>query len=658
MRPRYLTKSRFKLAMECPSKLFYTRKDEYVDNSLDDAFLAALAEGGFQVGELAKLYYPGGHNIETLDYEQALAETNHLLAEENCIIYEAAVKYNDFFIRVDILVKEGNNIDLIEVKSKSTSGTTDAEFVGARGGILSAWKEYVFDIAFQNYVVQKAFPLFNVTPYLMLIDKNAKCPTDGLNQKFKISRDDSGRKYAVASKNISKEDLSEKLLIAINASNVCHQVYAKEYELCGQMIGFSDIIDEFADKYKQDILFEPKISTECKKCQFKANEEEIAAGLKSGYNECFRKALNWQDKDFTEGSIFEIWNCRKTNRFLSEGKIKLSDISVADIDPKGHDKAGLSNSERQWLQIEKAQNKSKNYWIDKDNLRREMSSWIYPLHFIDFETAMPAIPFNKGRNPYEGIAFQFSHHTVAKDGTVQHKGEYLNTTPGVNPNYEFVRKLKLELENDNGSIFRYAAHENSYLNMIYNQLMSDESNIEDRSELCNFIREITEYNTDGMKFAGARNMVDMLELVRRYYYDPHMKGSNSIKVVLPAVLNSSEFLQKKYSRPIYGAKDGIKSLNFEDWTWLRIEEGQVLDPYSLLPKLFEDISEENYDSIYLEADEINEGGLAMTAYARLQFEEIPSEIRRSIERGLLKYCELDTLAMVMIYEAWKDMVSD
>ena len=26
-RPRYLTKSRFKLGMECPAKLFYTGKD-------------------------------------------------------------------------------------------------------------------------------------------------------------------------------------------------------------------------------------------------------------------------------------------------------------------------------------------------------------------------------------------------------------------------------------------------------------------------------------------------------------------------------------------------------------------------------------------------------------------------------------------------------
>src|SRR5690606_38123831 len=52
---RYLTKSRFALALECPTKLFYTGKTrQYANKKLDDEFLAALAEVGFQVGELAK----------------------------------------------------------------------------------------------------------------------------------------------------------------------------------------------------------------------------------------------------------------------------------------------------------------------------------------------------------------------------------------------------------------------------------------------------------------------------------------------------------------------------------------------------------------------------------------------------------------------------
>ena len=50
MHIRYLTKSRFQLTMDCPTKLYYEGKPEYINHDLEDSFLSALAEGGFQVG--------------------------------------------------------------------------------------------------------------------------------------------------------------------------------------------------------------------------------------------------------------------------------------------------------------------------------------------------------------------------------------------------------------------------------------------------------------------------------------------------------------------------------------------------------------------------------------------------------------------------------
>ena len=74
---KYLTKSRFILACQCPSKLFYTRKEEvYANTRLENPFLEALADGGFQVGELAKCYYPDGHDILSLAPDKALKQTN------------------------------------------------------------------------------------------------------------------------------------------------------------------------------------------------------------------------------------------------------------------------------------------------------------------------------------------------------------------------------------------------------------------------------------------------------------------------------------------------------------------------------------------------------------------------------------------------------
>ena len=58
MKQKLFTKSVFKIALECPKRLFYAYDSNlYANQGLDDDFLKSLAEGGFQVGELAKVYY-------------------------------------------------------------------------------------------------------------------------------------------------------------------------------------------------------------------------------------------------------------------------------------------------------------------------------------------------------------------------------------------------------------------------------------------------------------------------------------------------------------------------------------------------------------------------------------------------------------------------
>jgi len=184
----------------------------------------------------------------------------------------------------------------------------------------------------------------------------------------------------------------------------------------------------------------------------------------------------------------------------------------------------------------------------KDELKEEMESWIYPLHFIDFETSAVALPFNKGRKPYEQVAFQFSHHVAHENGTIEHANEFLLAEAGVFPNFEFVRALKKAL-GDKGTIFRYSSHENSILNAIYLQLKnSDET---DKDELIEFIQTISHSKNDSVElWEGERDMVDLCALYKKYYFDPHTKGSNSIKAVLPALLRRSNFLQNKYQQSI------------------------------------------------------------------------------------------------------------
>lgn len=648
---RYLTKSRFKLAQECPTKLFYTKKKDYADQKMDDPFLAALADGGFQVGELAKYYFPNGHDIVSLDYEESLAQTNALMTQENVVIYEAAICYENLFIRVDVLEKIGNQINLIEVKAKSVHSSDPNPFTNKRGQIQTGWRPYLEDVTFQKYVTEQAFPNCKITAFLMLADKDAQCPSDGLNQKFKLVEED-GRKSIHVPKAPCEDDLEPRILAQIDVDDISQQILnAAPDDEFG--MSFIEKIQHFSDYYAKDIKIKMPIARRCAGCEFHRPESETA--LKSGKVECFKEQLNWTEKDVYEPLIFDIWNLhyRKKESLIAERRLKISEINEDDINPKEDSEPGISASERQWLQVEKIQQNDSSAWFDKENLRKEIDSWTFPLHFIDFETTKVAIPFNKGRQPYEGVAFQFSHHIVYEDGRIEHKGEYLNTKPGYFPNYDFIRALKAELDKDSGSIFRYSNHENSFLNEIYYQIRNERNSIPDRNELCDFIKRISHSSgSSDENWQGERDMIDLWQLVKRYYYDPYTGGSNSIKYVLPAILNRSDFLKSFYAKAIYGNDAHIKSLNFRDWTWIQFDENnQVIDPYKLLPKMFSEIPE-NEDNLISEESELKDGGAAMTAYGKLQFEELSDFERREIEQALLKYCELDTLAMVMIYQGF------
>jgi hypothetical protein len=125
---------------------------------------------------------------------------------------------------------------------------------------------------------------------------------------------------------------------------------------------------------------------------------------------------------------------------------------------------------------------------------------------------------------------------------------------------------------------------------------------------------------------------------------------------LPAVIKRSTFIQNRYSQPIYGKGCLIPSLNFDDsQMWIQKNElGDIPSPYKLLPPLFEGV--EAADDFMTE-ENLADGGAALTAYAKMQFTEMDEEERTLVVKGLLRYCELDTLAMVMIYEYWLNELS-
>lgn len=643
---KYLTKSRFKTALECPAKLYYqARPKEYANAKLDDPFLEALAKGGFQVGALAQCYYPGGVLVDTLDKEEAVKRTNELLQNDNVVIFEAAIIYENLLVRVDILEKKRNKFKVIEVKSKSADPGTFYDSIWNKNKLKKGeyqsnedWRSYLYDVAFQAHVVSSAFPESEVQSFLMLADKTKVTSVEGLHQKFFLTPDHK----VVLKGDCSPKALGAEILVRIDVSEIVELIHSGKdlaEDFGGR--GWVEGIKYLADSYESGTKMPGVVSKACRNCEFRCE----SPGLKSGFNECWRDAHGLTDEELAEPFVFDLWG--GAGKALEKGKILLKDLDETDLDGGSESDKGLSRSQRRWLQVEKLKNSDSESFIDLVGLRSEFEGYKWPLHMIDFETCMVAIPFHSEKHPYQQLAFQFSHHIVHENGRVEHAGEYINCRPGEFPNFEFVRKLKAQLENDEGTIFRYSTHENTVLCQIREQLL--QSSETDTKELVAFIESIT---TKPKEWVGPRSMVDLCDLVKRYYYSPLTKGSNSIKYVLPAVLEDSEYLKAKYSVADYSSN------NFKNHAWLKLgEDGKVIDPYSTLGPISSRFDYDKLeDAMSEEESEIKNGGAAMTFYALTQFTEMSEEERKSIEKALLRYCELDTLGMCMIVEHWLSLL--
>ena len=476
---------------------------------------------------------------------------------------------------------------------------------------------------------------------------------------------------------------------------------AKEQDngfLCGQH--FVEFVTEKSDWYCHDDRHFSPLGEKCFKCPFYANPGEAK---KDGKKECFTKMAGFGPAMFSEHQMDELngtgLSHNERGKLMAGGKYLLKDLDefsfeLSDSTRRKYDGQGLIPYYRRLVQLALAGNKtlrtfsddlidfngkfiSDDVYLDIEGLREEMAKWTGPLYMIDFETTSVALPMYKGMRPYEQVAFQYSLHIIDIDPktghyTIRHAGQYINDKKNFNPNIEFLQHLCKDLGGSKGTgqIFRYSNHENSILRDLRRQLLECGYSESDKDELLAFIDSITHPTSDELKAdrslrPGYRDMIDLWAIEKKYYMHKDMKGSNSIKQVLPAVLKSSPFLQKKYGNGncIYGSAS-MPSLNLtpaeaKDWI-IYDANGEIENPYKHLDAIsaFLDVTPEELASFDGGAEDsgdysIANGGAALAAYTKLQFTNGP--MTDALKDALLRYCELDTLSMVFIWEYFYEM---
>ena len=677
---RFLSKSRFKSAVECPTKLDYVGKPDYVNTKSSNDFLKALADGGFQVGELAKLYFPGGEEVTNPDQASQIERTKVLLAKDSVTIFEATICHENFLARIDVLKKTGGQVDLIEVKSKSydsREGEPNKQWRGLPtprnstkpGPIKTDMLPYLQDIAFQTMLVRLAFPHWKVTPYLMLPDKARKTSIAGVNQKFKIVKEGEGqnqRSRAVTEPGTTLASLGDELLIQLDVSDFVDEIINGTIRFPGGEDFFEKMSAEWAAAYAKKQRIPAVVGKHCRKCEFYSATPDDQH--KSGFHQCWIEATRVTFEEIVKKRpITELFSPAKgeLDKLIDKRGLWLSDLEKDDFEENvGSD--GMSRKYRQYLQVFGRWNQDKPFEFERAMWKETAAQFTYPLHFIDFEGARPPLPFLAGKHPYSQVAFQFSHHIIDEAGNVSHVNEFIDLTPGSDPSIEFLRSLKKSLcaeGRDKGTVFMWSPYENTMLNGLRSEILEMKlAGIapEDADDLVAFVETLTtRKNKRKVEHQGTRAMVDLYALAGRFFFHPDTQGRSSIKVVLPAVMKSSTWLRDFYSKPIYGAPNGIPSKNFpfdgsQGMVWWVPENGGAVNPYDLLPPIFTDIDQDELEGSDQGDDggSIREGGAATTAYARMQFTDVPESLREATRKALLRYCELDTLAMVMIYQAW------
>ena len=616
-----LSKSDYKIATSCCKKLVY-KKASYPTMNDGNEYMEMLAQGGYIVSKYAQLLYPMGIEVKGNSIEEAIHITKTLLKDNEYItLFEATFLSDGKVIRTDILEKKKDVLHIIEVKSKSYDSDDE-------DNPKKKFEEYIEDVAYQILTVKEACPDYEIHPYLLLPDKAKRTTIDGLAGWFTITKMEDERfeieelpaqgaikfqKPLIEFKYENSIDKGKYIDLLQNDNLLTLMPVDKEVnEMMNTVVSKANLYLNILENGIQPKDY--SINKNCKTCEFNIGDEMG----KNGYRECWKELTDISPHIFDlyfGGAIGSPSKGFYLNELINNKKVSFFNL---DIERFKNSKGEYgSRGERQLLQFENT--KINSEWISSE-MKNALSRLKYPLHFIDFETYTGAIPYHKGMRPYEFIAFQWSCHTIQKPGDAPQHSEFINREYNF-PNFRFAEQL-MQAIGTTGTPVMWSSFENTILRTILEQM--DVYNYQNDT-----LREwLTGITTDKKQNRTGR-FVDMNELTLKYYFHPYMKGKTSIKKVLPAIWNNNPYL---HAIPW-----------FEQYV---PADETTLNPYDTLAPIIGELEKEEV---------VKDGTGAMRAYNEIMFGSANNpERREQLIQLLLQYCELDTMAMVIIWKYWMD----
>ncbi len=549
--------------------------------------------------------------------ENAINQTQQWLEQDRVTIYGGVVAWEDFRARIPLIVKKGSTVTLYQIQGKvwkKQETELGDDFIRNR----KRWS-YAREAAYKAWIFRKQFPGLDPDVKICFPNSRFRSTIPQLYEKVAFGK-------------ARREDV-ESLFVFVDASRAVEKVlqevpdhlYLHPYIRGLSMDAQIGRISQLKGRRPDDIPF--IITESCKSCSFRKK-------LPGSYGKggCWEHHLDGDYRD-PSSHVYDLIG-QGNDRDSENGRYLQEQVPLpneVDRFEKVYDEKRpiISIRDRRILQLLVSHGERVPVEWLKKGLRSCLESIRRPVHFIDFEAATCALPMDFGDRPYQPVLFQFSCHTIRKDGRIVHHHWLDTTLKGVHQK-EFVKKLLSVPDIDQGTVFQYSPFEKQSLNRLFRTYHGQESY---DKQVADGLQRVL----NGSSAFGSGRFVDMSRLVRDFYYNSAMRNGLSLKEVLKSTISVSSFLKSAYNRPENLAGETVRLVR---------PDGAGEHP------------EDPYASIQQEMRRIDDGSSAMHAWLYTKTPFCGKSERESIQQVLKKYCSMDTLAMVMIFRHWKNLIDN
>ena len=645
-----LTKSQFKLGLDCIQKLRHARAG-LAQNTNDNDLLRLLSEGGAAVEALQRAIEPGAYT-GGIGHASAAEESMHHIGlafravhdgAPRVSLYEVTIELDGFLARIDLLRVLHDRLELVEMKAKTRP---DEGILTKKGGIRSEWLPYMQDIGFQHELLRQwiarhhatlairaDFPIF---ARLLVVDRaGTAAATDILN------RDNFRSSYRVGSRGtratveyvgdphpastamLCELPLDDELKVILGCAGSSVAQF-KDRGIADCMVAMRAIIDHDVWPSPSDSL-----GAHCRTCEFRVDPPET-----SGFARC------WGLPAFPTHHVADLARISE-KQFAEALEEHGAHAAIADLAEGSLRDAQL----QQWSAVTSGRPIVDPTFAADPIAAMVPAGWTGQVWFLDFETSAYPIPGRVGGHPYEHVPFQFEGHALPSPTAPLRDRMRLDgflELGDPDPRRCFVDALRAQLAGD-GPVFHWHFFERVVLNRIRTTIEAESARAGDAERIA-FIESMV-----GPGGGGGGRLVDLLPIAQRAFYHPDQRGSYSIKRVVPIA----------WAEPAIRAAftEGHGAAGDPDWY-----SGDS-DPYDGLPAPPRDLLDElGGDAVVrkvISEDEggggIRNGGMAMLAYHHARM--FDGAGNPEINAQLRRYCRLDSAAMVMVYGLMRDVVS-